>query len=203
MWTARKKWNHAKSREITREKFENNSRNPKKKGFAICTKDCKPKVRELLFETFREWNHAKSREVTRGNGGEMTTSHRWIYGWITFFNQIIAETGSETSHTSTWHACPSVLKDIEKLPKGWSNYRGRFKVGTYLPQRISSRRNSRSSSKSACSHWTGCALGISAAWCIPAAYMRTMGKWIHITNTTHSLEQFHGRWVDRCREVDR
>ena len=47
----------------------------------------------------REWNHAKSREVTRGNGGEMTTSHRWIYGWITFFNQIIAETGSETSHT--------------------------------------------------------------------------------------------------------
>ena len=76
----KKKWNHAKSRG----KSSRTIREIQKKSFAICTKDCKPKVRELLFETFREWNHAKSREVTRGNGGEMTTSHRSIYGAYNF-----------------------------------------------------------------------------------------------------------------------
>ena len=84
IWRACGLQEHVRSREITRDKFENNPRMYSKNGiiwiWQYIRMNSLTKVRELLFETFRDWNHAKSREVTRGNGSEMATSHRWIYG---------------------------------------------------------------------------------------------------------------------------
>ena len=56
-----------KSREITREKFENNSRNPKKKALQYVRKIASPKFENFcsrLFESEITPSHAKSREAT-------------------------------------------------------------------------------------------------------------------------------------------